>query len=271
MLWTADPKLEQDVLNLQKELDLNNDTIEELRKLGLKERLGIPKREWMKKMSEGILSVDEYNAAVNNLYKEIDKETRILLGPKYEDFRKWIRKWYSQEVEYCKRWLEEQRRNPPSAVREWDNNSNDNISDDDLLAETTPLADIEKELVFTTQYHCHSNWEVALPDKYVKFANLVWYIPPSIRDRYSNPPYTINIYYPVTRKSVLNIKVKDVGLWNEDDNYWNTSDGQNPRRLFKDLPLGMLEAEAAYYDNYNNGKDQFGRTVTNPAGIDLTP
>ncbi len=29
------------------------------------------------------------------------------------------------------------------------------------------------------------------------------------------------------------------------------------------------DAEAAYFDNYNHGEDQFGREVLNPAGVDL--
>jgi hypothetical protein len=33
----------------------------------------------------------------------------------------------------------------------------------------------------------------------------------------------------------------------------------------------MPEAQAAYFYNYNNGEDSFGRIVTNPAGVDLTP
>ena len=33
----------------------------------------------------------------------------------------------------------------------------------------------------------------------------------------------------------------------------------------------MPEAQAAYFDNYNGGRDQFGRIVRNPAGVDLTP
>lgn len=41
--------------------------------------------------------------------------------------------------------------------------------------------------------------------------------------------------------------------------------------MFTDLPQGISEAQAAYFNDYNDGKDQFGRIVTNPAGIDLTP
>jgi hypothetical protein len=60
--------------------------------------------------------------------------------------------------------------------------------------------------------------------------------------------------------------VWDVGPWNTKDDYWNPS---ATREMWKDLPQGKPEAQAAYQDGYNGGKDQFGRTVLNPAGIDL--
>jgi len=60
--------------------------------------------------------------------------------------------------------------------------------------------------------------------------------------------------------------VWDVGPWNTKDDYWNPS---ATREMFKDLPQGRPEAQAAYQSGYNGGKDMFGRTVANPAGIDL--
>ncbi|KOX33822.1 hypothetical protein ADK67_05785 [Saccharothrix sp. NRRL B-16348] len=60
--------------------------------------------------------------------------------------------------------------------------------------------------------------------------------------------------------------VWDVGPWNTKDDYWNPS---ATREMWKNLPQGKPEAQAAYQDGYNGGKDQFGRTVANPAGIDL--
>jgi hypothetical protein len=58
--------------------------------------------------------------------------------------------------------------------------------------------------------------------------------------------------------------VWDVGPWNTIDDYWSTT-----RHWAKSLRHGLPEAQAAYYGGYNHGKDQFGRTVKNPAGIDL--
>ncbi|MFI9642985.1 hypothetical protein ACIG87_23520 [Micromonospora sp. NPDC051925] len=60
--------------------------------------------------------------------------------------------------------------------------------------------------------------------------------------------------------------VWDVGPWNTRDDYWNPA---AVRENWKDLPQGLPEAQAAYQNGYHGGKDQFGRTVLNPAGIDL--
>ncbi|MEV8377061.1 hypothetical protein AB0P21_30245 [Kribbella sp. NPDC056861] len=60
--------------------------------------------------------------------------------------------------------------------------------------------------------------------------------------------------------------VWDVGPWNTKDDYWNPS---ATREMWKDLAQGRPESQAAYQNNYNGGKDQFGRKVANPAGIDL--
>ena len=60
--------------------------------------------------------------------------------------------------------------------------------------------------------------------------------------------------------------VWDVGPWNTKDDYWNPS---ATREMWKDLPQGKPEAQAAYENGYNGGKDQFGRAVANPAGVDL--
>ena len=60
--------------------------------------------------------------------------------------------------------------------------------------------------------------------------------------------------------------VWEVGPWNERDDYWNPS---SVRAEFKNLPQGKPEAQAAYLEGYNGKKDDSGRTVLNPSGIDL--
>lgn len=58
----------------------------------------------------------------------------------------------------------------------------------------------------------------------------------------------------------------DVGPWNTRDDHWNP---HGVRQEWADLPQGRPQSQAAYQDGYNGGKDQFGRKVANPAGIDL--
>ncbi|MBB4911853.1 hypothetical protein [Actinophytocola algeriensis] len=58
----------------------------------------------------------------------------------------------------------------------------------------------------------------------------------------------------------------DVGPWNTRDDYWAAPE---VRQQWGDLPQGKPASQAAYEDGYNGGKDQFGRKVKNPAGIDL--
>ncbi|MFJ1806781.1 MULTISPECIES: SH3 domain-containing protein [unclassified Streptomyces] len=60
--------------------------------------------------------------------------------------------------------------------------------------------------------------------------------------------------------------VWDVGPWNTQDDYWNPP---AQRQMWRDLPQGRPEAQAAYESGYNGGLDEFGRRVANPAGIDV--
>jgi hypothetical protein len=60
--------------------------------------------------------------------------------------------------------------------------------------------------------------------------------------------------------------VWDVGPWNTRDDYWNPP---AQREMWRDLPQGTPEAQAAYQSGYNGGLDEFGRRVANPAGIDV--
>jgi len=123
--------------------------------------------------------------------------------------------------------------------------------------------------IYATQYYSNfgpDSVDVAVPDKYAKFASLGW-------EYHTGYPaggnYSVNL--SLNGRQLNGVQVKDCGPWNIDDNYWNTAGGARPRRLFAGLATGLPEAQAAYFDGYNGGKDQFGRTVANPAGIDLSP
>lgn len=103
--------------------------------------------------------------------------------------------------------------------------------------------------VFATQYIGYTRYEVALPHKKLKFDG-------GFRVRLRRGGH--RPWAPV----------KEVGPWNLRDNYWQS---RRYRDMWDDLPRCKPEAEAAYFDNYNRGRDQFGRKVLNPAGVDLTP
>ncbi len=88
---------------------------------------------------------------------------------------------------------------------------------------------------------------------------------PSGKALCSNGGHEYEVRVTYQGKSIV-APVWDISPWNTKDDYWNPS---SKREMWQDLPQGMPEAQAAYQNNYNDGKDQFGRTVTNPAGIDL--
>jgi len=59
------------------------------------------------------------------------------------------------------------------------------------------------------------------------------------------------------------LPVWDVGPWNTRDDYWS------PGRRYDDLPVGRPMAHAAVADGYNCGRDEFGRRIRAPNGIDI--
>lgn len=118
--------------------------------------------------------------------------------------------------------------------------------------------------IFATRYDAGGAYTVALPDKCLKFANGGNHICDS--DGYvAGAGYTVFLSYEGSTAAI----VGESGPWNVDDNYWATTSDPTPRRMFADLALGMPEAQAAYFNGYNGGVDQFGRVVTAPFGIDL--
>jgi len=118
--------------------------------------------------------------------------------------------------------------------------------------------------VYATRYDSGGSYTVALPDQCLKFANAGYHLCDD--DGYSvGQGYSVFLRYEGTTAAT----VLEAGPWNVDDNYWAKRGDPQPRRLFADLPLGMPEAQAAYFDGYNGGLDQYGRKVTAPFGIDL--
>jgi hypothetical protein len=65
----------------------------------------------------------------------------------------------------------------------------------------------------------------------------------------------------------VTVPVWDTGPWNVRDNYWAAP---AEREMWNDLPQGRPQAEAAYAEQYNAGRDGFGRRVLSPASIDIS-
>jgi hypothetical protein len=73
--------------------------------------------------------------------------------------------------------------------------------------------------------------------------------------------YTVTIHYKGRHATV---PVWDLGPWNIRDNYWDPG-----RELFADLQRWMPQAQAAFFGNHNQGRDQFGRFITLPTALDI--
>lgn len=118
--------------------------------------------------------------------------------------------------------------------------------------------------IYATRYDAGDRKIVALPDKCLKFAN-----GGALQcDGYAyGQAYSVAISYEGNLVVAL---VGESGPWNIDDNYWSRLSDPQPRRMFADLPLGIPEAQAAYFSGYNGGLDQFGRLVTSPVAIDVS-
>lgn len=82
--------------------------------------------------------------------------------------------------------------------------------------------------------------------------------------------YSVRVCVPSEQRSAARCAyapVWDVGPWNTRDDYWNPP---NRREQWNVLAQGVPQAQAAHLLGFNDGRDQFGRKVLNPAGIDLS-
>lgn len=245
LLMTAHEPIEAEAERLIETLDLTNEEEATLRDIARDQQKSVMKLTAMARDDDepSQKAVQKYNRTMNKSLESTDEKVRALLGAdRYETFREWIRGWWERETQRIESFQQKRAARAKAKMQKADTYSCD---------------------VFATQYDGYTANEVALPDKYLKFANKGW------DNTYSNPPYTVNLHRGDYDK--YGVPVDEVGPWNIDDNYWDAANGSNPRRMWTDLPVCTPEAEAAYYNNYNGGKDQYGRTVGNPAGIDLTP
>jgi LysM repeat protein len=127
--------------------------------------------------------------------------------------------------------------------------------------------------IFATRYDAKGRYTAALPDQCLKLTNGGLHTCDD-KGYVVGQRYEIFMSYkgPATNagsKKGVGVVVAEAGPWNIDDNFWATLADPTPRRMFADLGLGMPEAQAAFYNGYNGGLDQYGRKVTAPFAIDL--
>jgi LysM repeat protein len=187
----------------------------------------------------GLIQRMGYNQRVARTVYRSDQRLRAALSPSaYRRLVNWIER----------RWGDEARLHGLAAA-----------------VEHSPLAAGRTYQIFATRFESKGGaYTAALPDQCLKFSNGGL---KTCEDKGYTPGrgYAVALSY----KKAAGVVVGEAGPWNVDDNYWATLGDPTPRRMFVDLPLGMPEAQAAYFNGYNGGLDQYGRTVTAPFGIDL--
>ena len=133
----------------------------------------------------------------------------------------------------------------------WQEEREELAEDPSALLTTSAVTHGRTFRVYATQYRGHTLREVALPHRKLKILG----------------GYKVRVR-PAGSSDRAWVKVKEVGPWNTYDNWYAR---REYREMWKSLPRGLPEAQAAYFDNFHRGRDEFGRKVLNPAGIDLTP
>jgi hypothetical protein len=123
----------------------------------------------------------------------------------------------------------------------------------------TPLGNAPTYTIFATREglvgNRTANGHIVQPrDRFVALPS------PSVLSPAGSNQYQVRITYK-GRSAIA--PVWDVGPWNIQDDYWS------PNRRYSDLPVGLPMAQAAYEQGYNGGRDEFGRFIGLPNGIDI--
>jgi LysM repeat protein len=197
-----------------------------------------------------------FNPRVNQIVRESSLGLESALGtPVYRRLVRWIEQRWSIE-----RYLHGASRPPMFIVGR-------GSSSTEWRSITHPSPAFQRTFkIFATHYDSKGAYYVALPDQCLKFTNGGMEICEG-KGYKVGKEYSAYVSY---KKKGAAARVGEAGPWNVDDNYWATLSDPTPRRMFADLALGMPEAQAAYFNGYNGGVDQYGRKVTGPYGIDLS-
>jgi LysM repeat protein len=196
-----------------------------------------------------------FNARVDQVVRESSRALESTLGaPAFRRLVRWIEQRWTIE-----RYLHGVQRAPfaiTGAVTDY--HSFPRLPVDSLYKSPTFQRTFK---IFATHYDSKGAYYVALPDQCLKLTN-------GGLKTCESKGYVVGKEYSV----YLTYKKKGAAarVGEADDNYWATLYDPTPRRMFADLALGMPEAQAAYFNGYNGGLDQYGRKVTGPYGVDVS-
>jgi hypothetical protein len=199
-----------------------------------------------------------------------DERFRAVVGSQYGTMRTWLRNWYStNSAMRLQQQLDQLAKKRTARVA-----PNPIAS---LFGSVAVAADFTEAQVYATQVGV-PGWDVALPDWALKCATLgLSGCPANYQPGTAHPPpYFTTVTY---NGKTLSPYVKEVGPWNENDNYWDSvvSYAYNPRRCNPSPGTqwdGVPESELAILINFNEGmscelKNGGYQAVGNQGGIDL--
>jgi hypothetical protein len=152
LLLTSDARLEGEAQTLFKVLNLSVGEEKSLQQIAVEEQQQVqaPYQESQVIVQDETRSTTDkqeavlkHNEGVSGALASTDQAVRQLLGSRYTTFREWVRKWWSEEK---------------TAIT--------NLKQPQVV----PDSGYGVCYMFATQYYGYTNYEVALPDKYIKFA-----------------------------------------------------------------------------------------------------
>lgn len=207
-------------------------------------------------------------AIATALNAEAERDLRAIAGNRYDAMVTWLRQWYSQNAAMRTHQQMDLIKTQKQALQQTNIVAR-------LFGQQAAASDYSSIYVYQTQFGS-SGWDGALPDYALKYATLYGCC--------VSPPYSIQPYwFGATYNGITfsQIYTKEVGPWNEDDNYWDfTNSPVNPRRCSPAPGSswdGIPESELAMWYGFNGGLScylsQSGvyQTVLNVAGVDLEP
>ncbi len=210
---------------------------------------------------------------------QAESSLRALLGTKYDGAVSWLQSWYAQDMAMRTSQQMQQVANQKKSATPANPVAR-------FFQGATAASSYTTLQVYQTQFS-PSGWDGALPDWDLKFATLGWCCPTPASPPYNTAqypsPYSFGLQNLARTVSFGQVWTKEVGPFNEDDNYWNFSSYSqaiNPRRCSPPPGYqydGIPETQLALNNGYNGGRSCVltvsggDQIVSNVAGVDIEP